>query len=127
MRRVLAIGAAALLLAGGGCASEEPERKRGPEVGHVSYVQSRERLRARDEAAERAKEGWEAIERRRLGIQESSGNSSRLKRELLDAYGVRLTPFQRSALLSSSIATREEGEAMCRKWIEENERFERGR
>ncbi len=52
---------------------------------------------------------------------------ARIKRDLLAKYGAELTPLQRSALLGAPIASREEGEALCRRWIEENRRFEKGR
>jgi hypothetical protein len=113
--------ALAVVLAGlGGLAAcGEPEPAEDP----ISAARARQaRL---DEARERARSYEEAREARRLGLGAAPENSARIRQDLLERYGARLTPFQRSALLTEPISTREEAEARCLRWIAENERFER--
>jgi hypothetical protein len=102
-------------------------------AGCASELDPYERQRARNEAqmreAERARAQREVYERlkRRKGDEAGAETAGKIRRDLLEKYGPALTPFQRSALLSAPIASREEGEAMCRRWIEENQAFEKGR
>ena len=104
--------------------------------GEPEEVDPVERARERSAMLERAREQRQASELaiRRREAEGAAGQRlgarpalrARVKFELLDRYGPELTPFQRSALLAAQIETYEEGEALCRKWIEENRRFERG-
>jgi hypothetical protein len=93
-----------------------------------------ERARARDAelqaARAQAKDREEAIEKQRLGLGpspiRSRNEALHWKQDLLNEYGARLTPLQRSALVTAELGSREEGEALCKKWTAENEAFDRG-
>lgn len=109
--------AALLLLALAACGEPEP--------GSAEWAE--QRLKQQDEARRSVREVGEARERERLTLgAQPAASPARLKEELLLEYGARLTRLQRSALLAVTIASREEGEDMCRKWIAENDKFGRG-
>ncbi len=100
-----------------GCAEPEPE---------PDPLERARRIEAdRSAAAHRAGEAGKA--RAEVGLRggEAKPAPSAIKQDLLARHGPSLTPFQRSALLASKISTLAEGEAMCRKWIEENRKFDR--
>ncbi len=105
----------ALFLAAG-CSKPEP----------TPLEQARERQQRLDDAQARMRE-YEAA-RTRAAMQGGTAGPSmaEVKHELLAQYGAALTPLQQSALLGAQISSREEGEKMCLRWIDENRRFESG-
>jgi hypothetical protein len=116
LRHLLA--AACLGLALGGCSEPEPESPLGR--GERIYLE-------RENAAERARERGRGDAAVGLPSGGSPAGMTAVKRQLIADYGPYLTPFQRSALLSSSVGSYAEGEAKCKKWIEENRAFDRPR
>jgi hypothetical protein len=112
--------AAIFWLALAGCGGPEPQ------PGTIEYARKRDKERRDAEDRVRDYDAAHEQERIRLGMGGGAGSIAKIRQDLLAEYGPRLTPFQRSALLTAPLASRDDGETMCRKWIAENEAFERG-
>lgn len=135
MRRAL-FAAAVLALAGVvvGCSEPEPSPLERARQRDEAFKEAEARRRAREAALlSRPRVGPSDVGGAGgggggvgLGGQGGAGSAGTIKRSLLAKYGPYLTPFQRSALLSASISTAADGEELCRKWIEENRRFDEG-
>ncbi|HVY61810.1 MAG TPA: hypothetical protein VHF22_09165 [Planctomycetota bacterium] len=116
-----------------GCSEPEPSPAERARRQQQAFEEAEAKARERDAKTARpvavAPSGEPGAAGARIGLGGSTQQREpawAVKRRLLEAYGARLTPFQRSALQTSSISTYAEGEAMCKAWIEDNRRFDEG-
>jgi hypothetical protein len=103
------------LLMVAGCGKPEPTPEERGRQQQQAVEEAQARRRAYDESRARAALAGPA-----------QPSTDDIKHDLLDRYGMELTPFQRSALLAAHLSSREEGERMCEGWIAENRRMDAG-
>jgi hypothetical protein len=122
------------LLSAAGCSEPEPTPVERARRQQAAFEEAEAKARERD--AQRARQwvggdsGTAGPADAQVGLgggpQQQRQTPAAIKRQLLEKYGAQLTPFQRSALQTSSIGTYAEGEAKCKAWIEDNRRFQEG-
>jgi hypothetical protein len=105
-----------LCVVAAGCSHPEPTPSDRAQAQQQQLEDAQARRRSYDEARMKAS----------LGTGAAQPSMEEIKQSLLDQYGMDLTPFQRTALLTARISSREEGEKMCQRWVAENRRFGAG-